>query len=176
MKSGGWRGHTTSSASVASSATVSGGPTGTATTTCAGPAVRTAATAARIVAPVASPSSTSTTVTPVSAGRWPVAAQAGVALVELAPGDGDARGDVGVREPEAGDEAVVAHDEPTRGDRPDGQLDVAGRADLAHGEHVERGAEPRRDLGGDGDAAACQAEHDDRPGGHVGPRPRRRAR
>ena len=46
-----------------------------------------------------------------------------------------------------------------------------GRADLAHGQHVERGAEPFGHGRGDRDPAAGQAEHDGRfvglPHGHL---------
>ena len=109
-------------------------------------------------------------------GRRAVAPQAAVALGELAPGDLDARRDLCRAQAEPGDEVVVAHDQPARRHRADRQLDVAGRADLAHGEHVERRAEPVRHLGGHGDPTAGQPEHDDPSGpGDAAGRPRRRA-
>ncbi len=60
---------TTRSASGSSCATLSGAATGTATVMLAGSSWRTAFTAARMVAPVASPSSTRITARPVTAGR-----------------------------------------------------------------------------------------------------------
>jgi protein-L-isoaspartate(D-aspartate) O-methyltransferase len=45
------------------------------------------------------------------------------------------------------------------GHRTDAQLFPARHANLAGDEHVERGAQRRRDLGGDGDAAPGQAKH-----------------
>ncbi len=67
-------------------------------------------------------------------------------------------------QPELGDEGLVVHDEPARRDGADGQLGLTGRADLAHGQHVEHGTEASGDGCRDGHAAAGQAEDH-----HLGP-------
>ena len=67
-KGSGVSGHTTRSANVESRCTDSSAPTGTATTSLDGDSCRTAMTAASIVAPVASPSSTRMTMRPFTSG------------------------------------------------------------------------------------------------------------
>ena len=168
MKSGGCRGHTTSSASAASSATVSGGPTGTATTTRAGASGADRGDGGAHRRPGRQPvvDEHDGDVTQHRVGS--IAAQPVVPLGELAARHVDACGDVGRGEPEPGDEVVVAHDEAAGRDGADRQLDVAGCADLAHGQHVERRAEPVGDRGGDRHATAWQTEHDRRTVGDAG--------
>ncbi len=55
---------------------------------------------------------------------------------------------------------VVEDDDAVLADGPDGELGVAGRADLAHDQHVQLGVERLRHLEGDGQAAARQPEHE----------------
>ena len=71
--------------------------------------MRTACTAARIVAPVARPSSTTTTVRPANDGRCTIPAQPALALDELAPGDLGAPLDLLGADAEVPDDLLVEH-------------------------------------------------------------------
>ncbi len=61
---------------------------------------------------------------------------------------------------EAFDHVVVADDDVARRDRAHRELLVAGNADLAHDDHVEFEVERPGDLGGDGNAATWQRQHE----------------
>jgi hypothetical protein len=96
-------------------------------------------------------------------GGEPVAAVQPLATGQLAPlvvGDGV---DDGVRDAEPLDHGRVQHADAAGGDRAHRQLLVAGDAELADEDDVERGPERLSDLLGDRDAAPRQGEHD-----HVG--------
>ena len=106
-----------------------------------------------------------------------VAAQAALLGGELRAGDGQrARSTARPRSPRWAIDVVVAHDQPARRDGADRQLVVARRADLAHGQHVERGRRGGGHRRGDRHAAARQAEHDHVVGGRGAERSTRRRR
>ena len=162
MNPGGAERHTTSSTSgiAASSARLSGAPTGIASTTDAAPSSRATRLATRAVAPVATPSSTITAVRPVRSTGGRSTAEPAHARLELRAFpllDG--------REARCGDAAVakhviVQHARPALADGAHRDLGLPGETELAHDEHVERRVERRRDLRRDGHAAPRQAEHD----------------
>jgi len=77
-------------------------------------------------------------------------------LVRLLGGDGV---DHAVRDVQSAHDVLVQHAHAARGDGAHRQLLVAGNAQLAHEEDVERRAERLGHLGRDGHAAARQREH-----------------
>jgi hypothetical protein len=84
------------------------------------------------------------------------------ALVHLAGGGGGGvvgRVDVGLAQPRC--EAAVGEPLAHRRHGAHRELRVAGHRDLADAEHVERLVEQAGELGGNLDAAACQADHGD---------------
>ncbi len=64
-------------------------------------------------------------------------------------------GDLGARH-----QVVVQDAGAALADRAHGQLGLEGDAELAHHDHVERGVQRRGDLGGHGDPAPGQPQHD----------------
>ena len=137
------------------------GATGVASTVRDAPRARATCSAAIAVDPVAMPSSTMIAVLPVRSrrGRSPRnRLRPALELGALGRLDG---GELLGAGPDGRDDVVVEDAHAALADRPHAELLVPGRAELAHDDHVERCAEGAGDLGGDGHAAARQAEHDD---------------
>ena len=94
--------------------------------------------------------------------RWgtvlPVGALASLQLPAFFAGDllDDLRWDL-----HAAHDVLVEHDDPATGDCAHRQLFMAGDAELANDEHIERSAQGGGDLVRDGHAATRQRQHDD---------------
>ena len=162
LNSGGRIGHTKSSVSASTAWHDSGAPTGTAAISRAGSAVRTARTAARIVAPVARPSSTTITTRPPSASGGRSGAEPCLLRHQLLLRCLDRAAHGLLRQPQLVDQVIVEHGQATGRHGTERQLALAGRADLADAEDVELAVDPIGDDGGDRNTAAWQPE-DDRP-------------
>ena len=171
MNGSGVERHTTRSAIDRSTWTAWRAPTGTATTTAAGAWVRTAATAASIVEPVARPSSTRRTV----ASAIPRSAEGKIlarfsykyqGLDQRLTGveEHSRRGLEGLAaDAQSVDDLLVAEfsDLPTNhGQRSHGELAACWHADLAYQDHSELGVQPGSHLGGNWYAAAWKCQYD----------------
>ena len=156
----GVRRQTSSSAIVRSSSQAPASATGAATTTRSGSSSRTARTAADVVAPVV------IAVVDEDHGAGgelrgrAVAPQRALEPFELAALRRVDRLDPFRRDVERVDDALEQDTRAAARHGAEGEVLVAGDAELAHDEHVERGVERAGDLAGDRHAAARQAEHD----------------
>jgi hypothetical protein len=151
MKPGGASTQTISSASgIESSAR--GEATGTARTIRDAPRARATRQATLAVAPVATPSSTTSAVRPAAEPT-----HSGFELGPFAAFDG---GELGRRDPPHPDDIVVDDLGPLLADRPHRDLRPERQAELAHDEDVQRRPDRTGDLGGDRYSTAGQAEHD----------------
>ena len=129
-------------------------PPGTATTTRAAPRLRAQRTAATIVAPVASPSSTSTAVLPRSSSGWWRSWRRRSSASAFSCACSITTAEVGLGEPFVRAEVDAAG---TRRDGPDPVLGLKRVADLANRECVEGQRQATCDLGRHRDAAAGKA-------------------
>src|SRR5919198_3341439 len=148
------------SASPRSSSQVAGGAIGTATTICAGRCSRSARTAARMLEPVASPSSTRITVFPstLSAERPPrytLSRRASSSCSRAATSSIVSGGTAA-----APTTSSLRTADAAARDRAHRQLGLLGKPELADDEDVERHLELACDLEGDRDASAREREHD----------------
>ena len=150
------RAQTTSSTSVWNSAQVEGDAIGTAITSRSGFRLRRAATATRMLAPVANPSSIKMIVRP-RTWRGPVVAIVAFAPTQfLALADRDLI-DNGGADTQAAHHSLVEQANPTRGDGPHRQLFVSRHSEFANQEDVERCSQGLGDLKGDRHPSARSA-------------------
>ena len=165
-KCSGVRSTTTSSAASRSSSPQPVGPTGAAKTTRAAPRERAALQAARAVEPVATPSSTTTTVRPASGSGGRSPRQRPRQACDLC-GSG-LLGDVVRLRRDAGPARHVLLDDagPLLADGAHGQLGPVRHAHLADDHHVQRRVQGLGDPRGDRHATAGESQHDRVVEGH----------
>ena len=142
---------------------MSGGATGTASTSFFGPRARTARNAARVVAPVATPSSTTMAICPFASGRIAASEIEPAATLDLFK-FARARllkflfADIG-----HGDHVIVTHHDRIAAvrNRAHCEFRLEGHADFPDEHEIEGRVQQCRDRLGDGRAAARQREDDD---------------
>jgi hypothetical protein len=91
-----------------------------------------------------------------------VAKIGGAAAGEFGGFAGDNRGEGGLVNSGGAQHRVIEHEDGRGGvgESAGGQFVVTGKAEFAHDDEIERGAEGAGDFGSDGDPAAWQGEHD----------------
>ena len=113
-----------------------------------------------MVAPVAIPSSTSTTVLPREIRHRPRTAISALAALELRELAAPSVLEIVLDEAEVAKQHLVVDGHAAERHCAERQLGIESRAELAHDDHIERRTERRGDFERNGHAAARQAEHD----------------